>query len=129
VGRCVNAFFSETGHISKLKLRIQELETQQKLLKAKIQRMQMVIQKRSSSIRSVFSQPVDEQSIRTASPTTLQQVREQKSVLLHTLEVHERGLDAIQRSDRVQFGPATRCPPRVHRFLRVEDKECICEPS
>jgi hypothetical protein len=37
------------------------------------------------------------------SPTRLQQLREQKRVLLHTLEVHERELDVLERSDRVQF--------------------------
>lgn len=62
-----------------------------------------MIQKRGSSIRYVLSQPAEEQSICTATPTTLQQLREHKAVLLHALEIHEQELQELRRSDRVQL--------------------------
>jgi hypothetical protein len=87
--------------ISDLKLKAQEFEAERKLLRAKVQRMRKIIQNRSDSIRKVLNQPVEEQAIRTATESTLQQLREEKTVLEHTLEAHTHELIELRNGDKV----------------------------
>jgi chromosome segregation ATPase len=87
--------------ISELKLRTHELENQRRMLRAKIQRMQKVIQRRGASIKQVLTQPQKEPILRTASESTLQGLREEKIVLQNTLETHQQELEQLRHSDRV----------------------------
>jgi hypothetical protein len=48
-----------------------------------------------------LNQPVEEQSIRTATESTIQQLREEKIVLEHTLEAHTQELIELQSGDKV----------------------------
>jgi chromosome segregation ATPase len=89
--------------ISELKLRTHELENQRKLLRAKIQRMQKIIQRRGASIKQVLSQSQKEATLRTASESTLERLRDEKIVLQNTLETHQQELDQLRHSDRVSL--------------------------
>jgi hypothetical protein len=63
--------------------------------------MQKTIRRRSASIKQVLGQPQNNASIRTASESTLQRLREERAVLRNTLEVHQQELDQLRRSDRI----------------------------
>ena len=86
--------------INNLKVRILEMESERRLLRAKIQRMRKTIQNRNEVIRKVLKQPYKDKSIRTASDATLQQLREEKATLLNTIDGQREELAAIKGSDK-----------------------------
>jgi hypothetical protein len=63
--------------------------------------MQKIIQRRGASIKQVLGQPQKEATLRTASESTLERLRDEKTVLQNTLETHQQELDQLRRSDKV----------------------------
>lgn len=86
--------------INNLKVRILEIEEQRRLLRAKIQRMKKTIQNRNQTIRQVLKQPYKDKTIRTASDATLQQLRDERSTLLNTIDGQREELEMIKGGDR-----------------------------
>jgi hypothetical protein len=83
--------------IIEMKLRIQEMEGERKVLKAKLQRLRSTLRKRGKSNRQVPSQPRRDQVIFTATHP-----QEQKSALLKRIRNYERQLAKLCSADRVQ---------------------------
>ncbi|OHT07366.1 hypothetical protein TRFO_24451 [Tritrichomonas foetus] len=77
------------------------MEADRKLLRAKIQRMKKTIQNRNTSIKKVLAQPQNEQSIQTASQSTIQQLREEKVSLENALEISQQELEELRKSDKL----------------------------
>lgn len=89
--------------IMEMKNRINQMEEQRKILRAKIQRMRKTIQNRDVSIKKVLSQPQKQQSIQTATPGGLQRLRAERSSLSNALASRQQELDSLLRSDKLAF--------------------------
>ena len=87
--------------VIELKVKIHQMESEKKLLRAKIQRMKKIIQNRNNSIKKVLGQPQNKQSIQTATPSTLHQLKEEKASLKNALIRSQQELNEIKNSDKL----------------------------
>ena len=88
--------------IEEIKLKTQQMDQERRQLKSKTQRMKQVTKERNNSIKTVFSQTQEKQSLKTASRNTLKSLNETADSLERSLEAHKQELEDLKKSDKLQ---------------------------
>lgn len=88
--------------INELKIQTIKMDNETRQLKSKISRMKQIIHERNSQINKALAQTGEtSQGIKTASYSTLNQLRENISSLENTLESRELELDILRQNDKL----------------------------
>ena len=87
--------------INELKVQTSQMDQETIRLKSKISRMKQIIQDRNTQINKALSATTEAQTIKTASKTTLAQLRENISSLRNTLQSREAELEKLRQNDKL----------------------------
>ncbi|KAK8860863.1 hypothetical protein M9Y10_012555 [Tritrichomonas musculus] len=87
--------------INELKIQTIQMDNETRQLKSKISRMKQIIHERNSQISKALAQTGEPQGIKTASYSTLNQLRENISSLDNTLRSREKELDKLRQNDKL----------------------------
>ena len=89
--------------INQLKIQIQKMESEKKVLHSKTSRMKQIIHDRNGQINQALHQANEHQSIKTASPSTISQLQENIYSLQNTRDSRLAELDELQKNDRLSI--------------------------
>ena len=92
---------SSPEEINEIKLKIQQMESEIRQLKAKTSRMRQLLFEKNNAIKQVFSQSNDTPNIKTTSETTISQLKNNVNSLKNTLESRKEELILLKNSDKL----------------------------
>ena len=124
----------EKHDIESLKIQTQKYDHQKTLIRTKISRMRRIISSRDASIKKVFNQTRDTQSLKTASnsmiammKTNLDKLISQKNVLLRELDEYKNSdnfwiSNELQIEDKLLFEDQARLQDILDHELAIEQE-------
>lgn len=110
--------------IIELKLKIHDMEAKKRVLRAGIARMQKTMKNRSEAIQRVMTTNQKEKSIKTASASTLQQLREEAESLKNTIESRKAELENLKLCDKLQLSEELKVEIQIYycEQLRLQEE-------
>lgn len=87
--------------INDLKIKTGQMDTETKQLRSKITRMKQILHDRTTQINKAITQTGEQQTIKTASESTIKQLRENINSLENTLESRENELRFLRDNDKL----------------------------
>jgi len=87
--------------VNELKIKTQMMETEKRQLKAKTARMKQLLSERNNAIKQVLTQSNEKNALRTASDSTIQQLKENVVSLQNTLMARQEELYQLRTSDKL----------------------------
>ena len=104
------------GEVQEIRLKIQKMSTEKTQIRSKTNRMRQILHDRNAAIDHVFKESNEEKKIKTASDSTIAQLKENILGLRNTLESRQDDLKVLINSDRLALADELKQEIRIYHL-------------